>query len=68
MSLPRTLRISESSGLVEDQLDADRGGEVEADVGRRHALVDQLLVEDRALDELDRAGSRPVARFSSAPC
>ena len=39
--------------LVHDQLNADGGREVEADVGPGHEVIEQVGVEDAAKDELD---------------
>ena len=40
----------------DDQLHADRGGEVKAGVGLLHALVDESFIAHRPLDELGLAG------------
>src|SRR5205807_9225319 len=42
------------------QLDSNGGGEVEAGVRGVHALVDEVGVEDAALDQLDPVGRQEV--------
>jgi hypothetical protein len=38
--------------MIDDPLDANRRGQVNADVGFSHQLIDEARVFDRALDEL----------------
>ena len=47
------LVVNERSGSLDDELDADRGGQVHDDVALVHELVDDELVEHRAVDEAE---------------
>jgi hypothetical protein len=49
--------------LRDHELDPDRGREVQGGVDRGHAVVDEGLVGDRALDELHRAGVVSVVQL-----
>ncbi len=53
--------------VLDDQLDADGGGEVEAGVGPLDQLVDQLGVQHRPLDEHRLAGVQQVVDVLPAP-